>query len=75
MGELADWEILYIPGKQSVNSWFSFLSAFLFFLFIFCQSFVLYAPHVSVSNSMCVFVFVILSLWYLETFTSRFMEV
>lgn len=41
---------------------FSFLSTSLFFLgfFFLCQFFVLYAPYVSFSNSLCVFVFAVM---------------
>lgn len=62
MGELADCEILCITGKQNMNSWFSFLSTFLFCLFSI--SLLYYMLQMLQSLNLCMFLFLLFCLFH-----------
>lgn len=70
VGEVAGWEVLYIIGKQSMDSCFLSCLHLCCCFFLLRQAFVLHAVYVSVSNSICVCFYCYLSLWYLETSVS-----
>ena len=75
----------WLAGKSCIllgNRAWTLISCLNLFYFFLCQSFVLQAPQVSVSNSICAFVATLflwyletlVSLWYLKIFKSKFME-